>query len=316
MKQKIWFFITSCVLLLQVACTETETIYEVDQTTYAYTLGKQLFFDTRLSVDGSVSCASCHHPEKAFTDGKRLSEGVHGRKTMRNAPSLLNLKGQPHFMWDGGVSTLAMQALVPIQDTNEMGSNVKELVTRLSKDEVYADLALKAFDRPFDAYVLTQSLAVFQEQLISRNSPFDQWYYEGDTTVVSADVKAGFNLFSERLACVSCHQLPDFTSPTFANKGLEIVNNDTGRHRITRDSSDIGKFKIPSLRNSILTAPYMHDGSIATLEDAIRFAVEGGGTHWNKDQRIQPQVLTEKEYRQLYLFLESLTDTSYLINFR
>jgi cytochrome c peroxidase len=256
-------------------------------------------------------------PEKSFSDTNRLSRGIFGRKTERNTPSLLNMDAQPHFMWDGGVPTIAMQALVPLQDTNEMGNEIRELVERLSKDEMYNSLAQKAFGRNFDAYVLTQALEVFQKSLVSRNSAFDKWNRGEDSMAISLEAIKGFELFSsERLNCIACHKPPDFTDYSFANKGLYTTYPDAGRNRITYLDEDKGKFKVPSLRNVAITAPYMHDGRINTLEEVIQHYATGGENHPNKDERIQPFELSVEEEQQLISFLNSLIDTSYMSRFR
>lgn len=317
MKNNYLLLICSLSVLL-VACDSRvrKGINKLDGEALKVQLGELLFFDKELSKDGSIACASCHQPEKAFTDGKKVSHGIFGRTTERNAPSLLNMDAQPHFMWDGGVPTLAMQALVPLQDTNEMGSSIRDLVAHLSQNEVYANLAKEAFGSGFDAYVLTQSLAAFQESLLSRASPFDRWYTGGDSNAISIDAQKGYELFSTHLKCISCHALPDFTDHSFVNKGLYLEYNDAGRNRITHKKEDIGKFKVPSLRNVSLTAPYMHDGIFTNLEEVIQHTVSGGGNHPNKDARIQTYELTDKETQQLIRFLESLTDTSYMVRFQ
>lgn len=316
---KFTFFLIFLVLL--VSCRDKkksiQSVESIDSLAYKVELGKKLFFDKQLSVTGQVSCASCHLPEFAFSDTVSKSRGVFDRSTKRNAPSLLNMESQPHFMWEGGVKTLAMQALVPLKDTNEMGSSIKELVAKLSKDKTYNEYAEKAFGRTFDAFVLTQALEAFQKSLVSRNSPFDRWYLKNEDVSFSASAERGFNLFtSKKMNCISCHQLPDFTDYSFANKGLYTVYKDLGRSRITHSNEDEGKFKVPSLRNVTLTAPYMHDGSIKTLREVVLHYSSGGSDHPNKDSRIQPFAINETEMEDLITFFETLTDTSYRIRFR
>jgi cytochrome c peroxidase len=273
-------------------------------------LGRRLFFDTRLSPDNTVSCAHCHQPEKAFSDGNPTSEGFHGRRSTRNAPSLMNVGYHPYFMQDGGVATLEMQALVPLQDTAEMNNDIAELLVKLQGVSEYQQAAQKIFQRDFDAYVLTRALANFQRTLVSQNSPFDQWYYQDKEDAISEEAKKGFQLFSERLYCTTCHTLPAFTNYTFANNGHQPIYSDLGRYRISYDSLDNGKFKVPSLRNIILTAPYMHDGSIASLEEVVKIYAKGGAGHPNQDKRIKPFKLSDVELNYLIQFFETLTDLS------
>lgn len=270
--------------------------------------GRQLFFDTRLSPDNTISCAHCHQPDKAFSDGKPTSEGFHGRRSSRNAPSLMNIGYHPYFMQDGGVPTLEMQALVPLQDTAEMNNEIAALLEKLRAIPAYQQAAQELFNRDVDAFVLTRALANFQRTLISQNSPFDQWYYHGDEQAVDTRVKKGFELFSERLYCTKCHAPPAFTNYAFANNGNRETYADGGRFRISYDSLDIGKFKVPSLRNSMLTAPYMHDGAFATMDEVLNHYSKGGSGHFNQDSTIQAFELTAEEREWIKYFLWSLTD--------
>lgn len=275
--------------------------------------GRLLFFDERLSLDNTVSCASCHLPEKAFTDGKIKAQGIKGRQTMRNAPTLLNIGYQPHFMFDGAVPTLEMQSLIPLKDTNEMGNDIQLLVDKLRNIPQYQKLALELFNRDFDAFVLTRALGNFQRSLISQNSPFDQWFYQGDSAAVTEQVKSGYRIFSEKLYCARCHPAPAFTTYEIVSNGCDSLANDQGLHRITGKAEDIGKFKVPTLRNISLTGPYMHDGSIENLYDVIQYYFKGGAHHINQDKRIQPFELSEGEVEDLIDFFESLTDTSFMM---
>ena len=274
--------------------------------------GKQLFFDVRLSVDNSVSCASCHLPERAFTDGRIKAKGILGRTTMRNAPTLLNIGYQPHFMFDGAVPTLEMQALVPLKDTNEMGNDIQQLVDKLRAIPEYQALAVELYGRDFDAFVLTRALGNFQSSLISQNSPFDQWYFNNDATYFTSSAQRGYRIFSERLYCTSCHTPPAFTTYEILNNGVDTLNKDEGLFRITGNPQDIGKFKVPTLRNITLTAPYMHDGSIENLYDVIQYYSKGGHHHQNQDIRINPFELNAEDVEDLMRFFEALTDTSYV----
>ena len=279
-------------------------------------LGKQLFFDKRLSRTNSVSCASCHVPSFAFTDRKTLSEGVEGRKTTRNAPSILNAKFLRTIMFDAHITSLEQQVIVPIQEHQEMDMKMGELIQKLKSIPYYSEAAKKYYGREFDPFVLTRSISSFERTLLSMNSRFDQ-YINGDKSKLSKDEVKGFKLFSEKLYCVKCHPVGNFTTFNAENNGLYgDYASDKGRFRIFNDSNDIGKFKVPSLRNIELTYPYMHDGSLESLEDVLTHYERGGKDHFNKSKIIQPFKLLSKEKKQLILFLKSLTDTSYMLEFR
>ncbi|MGV3629708.1 MAG: cytochrome-c peroxidase [Bacteroidota bacterium] len=275
-------------------------------------LGESLFFDTRLSLDESVSCASCHKPGLAFADGKTVSDGILGRKTARNSPSILNAAFLTSVMYDGELKTLEMQAIVPIQDHNEMGMEMGALIERLRKVPEYREMARKAFNRDFDPWVLSRSIAAYERTLISDDSDFDLFYYGKKTHKLSKKQQRGWKLFSEKLHCIQCHSLPYFTSHKVENNGYTLADaEDKGRFRIHGDSSDIGKFKVPSLRNVDYTAPYMHDGKFETLEEVIDFYAAGGRHVPNQNPLIRPFTLTENEKEELLAFLESLTGQRY-----
>lgn len=277
-------------------------------------LGRKLFFDKRLSVNETVSCSSCHLPQYAFTDQKKVSEGIYKRKTERNSPSILNAAYLKTVMYDAHLPTLEMQVIVPIQEHVEMGMNMVELLKRLKSIDEYQAAAKKIFSRDFDAWVLTRSIASYERSLISKNSRFDQYYYQKKKEVLTTSEKRGWKLFSEKLYCTKCHPTPFFTTFLPENNGLyKEYTNDKGRFRIHNDSNDIGKFKIPSLRNIELTYPYMHDGSIESIELIIEHYAKGGQKHSLQNPIIQPFEITEQEKKDLKAFLFSLTDTSYLI---
>lgn len=270
-------------------------------------LGKKLFFDKRLSLDETVSCATCHVPELAFTDGKQVSDGVLGRKTDRNSPSILNAGFLPKVMFDGELTTLEMQVIVPIQEHSEMGMKMGELIKKLKNIPEYQQAAQEIYKRDFDPWVLTRSIAAFERTLISDNSDFDKFMYQNEKA--SKDLKAGWKLFSEKLYCTKCHPAPYFTTFKVDNNGYTTLNNkDLGRFRIHGDSNDIGKFKVPSLRNVSITAPYMHDGKLNTLDEVIDHYATGGKNVINQSQIVQGFELTNLERKQLKLFLNSLTD--------
>jgi cytochrome c peroxidase len=278
-------------------------------------LGKLLFFDKRLSRDESISCASCHIPNRAFASNEKVAIGIDGRKNLRNTPTILNLANHKAFMFDGVISTLEMQALVPIQDHNEMDIPMNELIIRLTQDKRYEKFSRDLFRRSIDPTVITKSLAAYVRSLTSLNSRFDQFYYSGKTDVLTPDEKAGWNIFSAKLNCITCHALPNFTTGENTNNGLyEVYSIDPGRLRATNLPSDEGSFKIPSLRNIELTYPYMHDGSLPDLEDVILHYSKGGKSNSHKNPLVKPFNLSDKEVRQLIAFFKSLTDTSYILH--
>lgn len=275
-------------------------------------LGRKLFFDKRLSLNGTVACATCHDPKKAFSDQLKTSIGINGERTERNAPSVLNSGFLKTVMFDAHLKTLELQVIVPLQEPTEMGHNMKKLIPQLRAIPEYQEAAQQIFKRDFDAYVLTRAISAFQRTLVSMNSRFDQ-YQAGNKKALDKDARAGWKLFSEKLYCIQCHPAPYFTTFEAANNGLYLdFGKDKGRFRINLDSADIGKFKIPSLRNSELTFPYMHDGSMETLEKVIAHYSQGGKKHPLQSSTIIPFEISAIEQKQLVSFLKSLTDTSYL----
>lgn len=274
-------------------------------------LGRHLFFDTRLSADGQLSCASCHQPELAFADDVALSVGSEGAIGFRNAPGLFNLAWQPRFHREGGIPSLEAQVLAPIQDPLEFNQDPVALVDVLATDLRYQSWAQEGFGRPFDGYVMTRALAAFERTLVSGNSPWDRWL-QGDPTAMTASALRGMELFDDS-GCGGCH--PDLWATDFAthNNGLyEQYINDRGAFRLTFDSTDIGAFKTPSLRNLAFTAPYMFDGSLSTLTEVINHYASGGSGHPNQDVRIAPLKLSSQERADLEAFLMAMSDTSFV----
>lgn len=278
-------------------------------------LGKKLFYDPVLSVDSSLSCASCHKQELAFADDVAFSDGVMGRAGTRNSPSLANIGYHPYFTREGGVQTLEMQILVPIQEHNEFAFNIVYIAERLNRDSVYVQMSREAYGRVPDPFVITRSIACFERSLISGNSAYDRYEFQEEKKALGKDEKAGMDLFfSEKAACGSCHDGFNFTNYAFENNGLYQSYPDPGRFRLTGDPADSARFKVPSLRNVALTAPYMHDGSLEDLEAVIDHYQAGGKGHLNQSKQVRPFSLTEKEKRQLIAFLSSLTDLTFITN--
>jgi cytochrome c peroxidase len=278
-------------------------------------LGRRLFYDSRLSADKATTCATCHVQSSAFTDGKPLSANAHGNIGKRNAPSLQNLAWSPYFMMEGGVPTLEMQVLAPVQDPKEMHGNFESILQELAQDETIANLSKAAYGREIDVYVITRALACFERTFVSGDSRFDRYYYQKKSDQFSEEEMKGMALFfSEKTQCSSCHTPPFFTDYQFYDVGLYTEPTDTGKERDTFEASDRGKFKTPSLRNIELTAPYMHDGSVNTLEEVVDHFDQGGVGSPNQDPRIKHLNLNSDEKKAIIAFLRTLTDWTFVQN--
>lgn len=269
-------------------------------------LGKKLFFDPLLSKDSTISCASCHLPEKAFTDGLKLSIGVHGNFTLRNAPTLINVAYLPKLFADGGVLDLEKQVIAPVEDPIEMDFTLIAAAERMKNILDYVELCKIAYDQEPTPYVITRAIAAFERTLIEGNSRFDQYYYQGKNTLNESELNGMKIFFGEKAKCSFCHSGFNFTNNSYYNIGLYEVYTDRGRGRITGKPEDDGKFKVPTLRNITLTAPYMHNGSLATLEEVMEHFISGGKPHLNKDSLIQSFTITTQEKEDLIRFLRCL----------
>ncbi len=278
-------------------------------------LGKRLFFDPVLSRDSTVSCGSCHKPHLAFSDDVSFSPGVQNAPGVRNAPTLTNVAYLPYFTREGGVPTLEMQILVPLQEHNEFDFNIVDAGIRLSHIPEYVEMSELAYGREPDPFVITRSIANFERTLISGNSPFDRYFYQDNKDALNSLEIKGMNLFfSERTGCSDCHGGFNFTDNSFQNNGLYTIYNDLGRRRLTGNDNDLALFKVPTLRNTGLTAPYMHDGSFATLEAVIDHYNSGGEDHPHKSKLIRPLGLSNDEMGAIVAFLHALTDTQFVEN--
>jgi cytochrome c peroxidase len=271
-------------------------------------LGRLLFSDPILSRDSTVSCASCHKSEFAFADNRAVSPGVQNRLGTRNAPSLTYKAYATSLNWDGGVPSLELQALVPIQAHFELDMDFATLVERLKRHPRYPALFQAAYQTPPNEAGIVKALAAFQRTLIKGTSDYDR-YLQGDSAALSPSAKRGKELFfSETAECFHCHNGLLLTDDTFQNNGLYREYKDQGRFLITGRERDKGKFRVQSLRNVELTAPYMHDGSLPTLEAVIDHYASGGAMHPAKSTLIRKFTITPQQKEDLIYFLKSLTD--------
>lgn len=280
-------------------------------------LGRLLFFDPALSVDSTISCSSCHHAAFGFADNKPLSFGVKGSPGFRNSGTLTNVAYLPYFNRDGGVKTLDIFASVPIEDHQEMGFNMLLAGQRLATQPSYAKAAQEIYDRDFDGFVITRSIASYLRTFISDNSLYDQVMNKKTGAKFSDAETRGKDLFfSSKSNCSQCHSGLQFTNYAFENNGLyeSYANKDRGRERITLDPEDEGKFRVATLRNIEMTAPYMHDGSLPTLESVLGHYASHGSNHKVKNPLIDEIELNEQEQSDIIAFLKTLTDLDFLNN--
>jgi cytochrome c peroxidase len=272
-------------------------------------LGRRLFFDPLLSADRTVSCASCHQPARGFAGGEALSLGVHGKRTTRNAPTLLNRAFGRHFMWDGRFSTLEEQVVQPIENELEMGLSLDDALTRLAAESSYSVAFEAAYDDGLTRDNLARALATFVRRLVMGDSPIDRFRSSGDHAALTPLQRTGLWVYESKGGCWKCHVGDNFTDEGFHNTGVGVVEGapEPGRHAVTGAEGDRGRFKTPTLRGLSLTAPYMHDGSLATLRDVVEFYRRGGAANPSLDTRIGALELTDHEVDALVAFLEGLS---------
>jgi cytochrome c peroxidase len=281
-------------------------------------LGRRLFFDPVLSKDRTVSCASCHRPAHAFADNRRVSPGVGGALGTRNAPSVMNSSGRTSLFWDGRAETLEEQAIGPIQNPLEMALPIAEALARVNADAQYQQQFQLAYGGPATARSLGRALAAFQKTLDTANAPYDR-YIRGDDAAVSESAKRGRLLFIGKGKCAECHSGEDFTSDRFRNIGLFDGKRfaDRGRGAITGNPVEDGEFKVPSLRNVAVTAPYMHDGAFRTLREVIDYYDDPDrivpGAKGRDVTMSAPLKLSEAEKADLEAFLRTLTDDQFAL---
>jgi cytochrome c peroxidase len=283
-------------------------------------LGRLLFYDPILSIDSTISCSSCHHQEFAFSDGgNKYSKGVNGTLGIRHAMPLFNLGYDPSFFWDGRERSLEDQALKPIEDALEMKSSVDLVLKKLNALPRYKAAFFEAFGVvEITRSELAKAISQFERTIISGNSKYDKWI-RGEATLDSMEM-LGRNLFTDEAKgdCTHCHSLGSlFSDFNFKNNGLDVVPADSGRYYVTKLAADIGKFKSPSLRNIALTAPYMHDGRFATLDDVLKHYNIGFKNPPNLDVNMAKHVkarMTVPETKAIIAFLRTLTDSTLITN--
>ncbi len=271
-------------------------------------LGRKLYFDKRLSADNSVSCATCHDPKLAFTDGKPVSTGIKGQKGGRSAPTLVNRLFSKEQFWDGRAEDLEAQALGPIQNPIEMGNTLEAVVKKLNGIEGYRKEFQRVFATDVTAEGIAQAIASFERTVVSGNSAYDR-FQAGDEKALSESAKRGLTLFEGKANCVTCHVGFNFTDEGYRNigVGMDQETPDVGRFEISKKEADRGAFKTPTLREIAAGAPYMHDGSEKTLLDVINFYDKGGVPNAQLSTDIKPLNLTNQEKADLVEFLKSLT---------
>ena len=284
-------------------------------TAAAFALGRRLFYDVGLSRDGSVSCGSCHQQFVAFANADhRLSHGVAGRLGTRNAPALQNLRWKSEFFWDGGPKNLETLPLAPLTNPLEMDETLPRVLARLNADADYPRRFAAVYGAgPIDSYQFLRALAQFTAALTSANSRYDQVVRGEAGAVLTAGEIRGRVLVAQK--CASCHATDLFTDETYRNNGLSATfEADSGRAHITRRTSDVGRFKVPSLRNVALTAPYMHDGRFATLAQVLGHYDHGVVASSTLDATLRPAgiPLTATEQADIIAFLHTLTDDSFV----
>jgi cytochrome c peroxidase len=271
-------------------------------------LGRRLFLDRQLSADGSLSCATCHDPDRGFADHRTIAVGIRGRRGTRNVPSLVNRVYGETFFWDGRADSLEAQVIQPIENPDELGSSVKAVVTRLGRDRTYVAQFRQAFGRGVMAADLARALASYVRTIRSGDAPFDR-FAGGEPNALSAEERLGLRIFRGKGLCTTCHLGPTFSDERFHNTGVAWTGrafSDEGRAAVTKQPRDRGAFKTPSLRNVARTAPYMHNGSFERLEDVVTYS-QGGRANPSIDPDLLTLNLTERERGALVAFLRSLT---------
>jgi len=282
-------------------------------------LGRWLYYDTRLSADNTIACATCHKPENAFSEPTPVSTGIGGQKGGRKAPTFINAAWAlfPHTFWDGRAASLEEQALGPVANPIEMGNTHEAMLQTIQGVEGYARYFQESFGSPeITLDRMAKAIADYERTRMSGNSPYDRWK-NGDETAVSEPVKLGDRLFFDKAGCNQCHLGYNFTDTLFHNLGVgwdpeTREFKDLGRVAITHQESDTGAFKTPTVREVTKRAPYMHDGSVATLREVVELYNRGGEANPYLDPKIKPLGLTGDEMDALVSMMEALSGEGYM----
>jgi cytochrome c peroxidase len=276
-------------------------------------LGKQLYFDPRLSCDNTTSCATCHDPKKGWSNVENFATGVRGQKGGRSAPTIINAAYSDLQFWDGRAHRLEGQALGPIQNPIEMDMKLDECVSKLNQVEGYKTQFRKIFNSDVTPENIAKAIAAFERTVLSGNAPYDR-FKAGDANALSAAAARGMKIFFGKGHCSACHVGPNFTDQAFHNIGVGInaPKPDLGRFEVTKVVGDKGAFKTPTLREIARSAPYMHDGSMKTLEEVVEHYAKGGTPNEQLDEEIFPIQMTSEEKADLVTFLkEGLASPDY-----
>jgi len=314
MKKGFSFLIISVSIFLLSAFANTQTSNRI---VTKEQLGEKLFFDKILSSDQTISCASCHIPQFAFADTLPFSKGVNGKITARNTPSVMNMAARDLYFYDGRAASLEAQIVFPVEHPNEMNLPFHQAVERINHSKEYRKLFFQLYKKNPDSISIVDAIARFEKTLETDQTPNDRWMNDQADAMTASQLR-GRDLFtSDKTKCFECHFTPDFTSDEFKNIGLfngkEL--NDSGRYTITKNPNDIGKFKIPGLRNVAVTAPYMHDGRFKTLREVIDYYDNPSLFIKNsigRDSILPEKIgLTEQEKIDLASYLIALTDDQF-----
>lgn len=274
-------------------------------------LGRKLYFDTRLSKDNTISCATCHDPDKGFAETSAVSTGFHKQKGARNSPTVMNRLFSKEQFWDGRAADLEAQALGPIENPIEMGNTLQGMVSSLKAIQAYAPEFEKAFGSPeITAEKVGMAIASYERTVLAGNSPYDR-YQAGDKTAMNESAVRGLAIFNDanRGNCAACHTGSNLTDESYHNLGvgMDKPKPDLGRYAITKKDADRGAFKTPTLRNIAQTAPYLHDGSEPTLAKVVDFYVKGGVPNKYLSDKMKPLTLSDQDKTDLVAFMEALT---------
>ncbi len=276
-------------------------------------LGRMLYFDKRLSSDNTISCASCHDPKFGWSNNDATAVGVGGQRGGRSAPTIINSAFQKFQFWDGRAGSLEEQALGPIANPIEMNLPIEEAVKKLSAIEGYQKRFKEVFGSGVTADNIAKAIAAFERTIVSGSAPYDL-FQAGDKSALSAEAQKGMKLFFGKANCSACHNGPHFSDGAFHNLGIGFAAKepDLGRRKISNVEGDHGAFRTPTLREIARTGPYMHDGSLKTLEEVVDYYNKGGTANDYLDEEIFPLKLTDDEKKALVTFMkEGLASSSY-----